>query len=718
MSDALSTFSESWHRVAGQRLSLRPSVRARRQTFRGEPWVVLDDPFNNQFYRLRPEAYELVARLGPDRTVEEAWRECIERFPGNAPGQEAVIQLLSQLYHANLLHYPTATDASALFERQQKQAQRETRSRLLNIMFARFPLLDPDRFLVRTLPVVGKLISPAGAIAWLATVAWALKVLADHFDLARDEAQGAIAPGNLFLLYAAMVLVKVLHEFGHAYFCRKFGGEVHAMGVLLMIFTPVPYVDATSAWGLRERWRRVLVGAAGMVVEVWVAAIATFVWAATAPGTLHGLAYNIMLVASVSTLVFNINPLLRFDGYFMLSDLVGIPNLSQRATTQLRAWAERWLFGLRRERGPATSGREAAWLGMYGAASGVYRVFVFAGILLVIADRFLLVGLLMAAVCAVAWVAVPAWKFATYLASSPRLERHRLRAGLVSGLGIGGILASLLLVPVPHHFRAPGIVRSRQWTEIYSAASGEVARVLASPGAPVAAGQPLMELRNHELTQQLAAAEAALAEADARLRQALQDAVPNVAPLQSLRESILKNIARTRRDQAALVVRAPHAGTWVLPESEGWVGRWLPQGTSLGLLVDASSHVFEATVQQEDGDRLFASPILGSEARLHGQAGEALVLGDLRRIPAEQRQLPSAALGWQARGPIATTGRDPEGRQAAEAFFEVHATLQAKPGVAVLHGRSGEARFQLPPEPLLPRWARALRQLLQKRYRV
>ena len=162
MSDALSTFSESWHRVAGQRLSLRPSVRARRQTFRGEPWVVLDDPFNNQFYRLRPEAYEFVARLGPDRTVEEAWRECIERFPGNAPGQEAVIQLLSQLYHANLLHYPTATDASALFERQRKQAQRETRSRLLNIMFARFPLLDPDRFLVRTLPVVGKLISPAG----------------------------------------------------------------------------------------------------------------------------------------------------------------------------------------------------------------------------------------------------------------------------------------------------------------------------------------------------------------------------------------------------------------------------------------------------------------------------------------------------------------------------------------------------------------------------
>lgn len=718
MPEPHSTFSESWHRVAGQRISLRPSVRARRQRFRGERWVVLDDPFNNQFYRLRPEAYEFVARLDPRRTVEEVWRECIERFPGEAPGQEAVIQLLSQLYHANLLHYPAASDASALFERQRRQSQRETRAQFLNIMFARFPLLDPDRFLVRTLPAVGRLISPAGAAAWLATVAWALKVLADHHTLALDEAQGSIAPGNLPWLYAGMVFVKILHEFGHAYFCRRFGGEVHTMGVLLMVFTPVPYVDATAAWGLRERWKRVLVGAAGMIVEVWVAAVATLVWAATAPGTLHALAYNIMLVASVSTLVFNINPLLRFDGYFMLADLVGIPNLSQRAAAQLRSWAERALFGVRRESMPATSRGEAAWLGVYGVASGVYRVLVFAGILLVIADRFLLVGLLMAAACAIAWVGVPVGRLMVYLATSPRLERHRLRASLVSSLGIGSLLAALLLLPVPHHFRAPGILRCRQWTELYNAAPGEVSALLVRPGSPVVAGQPVMALRNPELQQQLAAAEAALAEADARLRQALQDAVPNVAPLQSLRESILKNIARTRRDQASLVVRAPHAGTWIPPESEGWVGRWLPQGTSLGLLVDPSEHVFEATVQQEDGDRLFASRILGSEARLHGQAGQPIVLHDLRRIPAEQRRLPSAALGWQARGPLATTGRDPDGRQAAEAFFEVHARAAATAGVTLLHGRTGEARFQLPPEPLLPRWIRSLRQLLQKRYQV
>ena len=116
------------------------------------------------------------------------------------------------------------------------------------------------------------------------------------------------------LLYLSLIFVKTLHEFGHAYFCRKWGGEVHIMGVMLMIFTPVPYVDATSSWGFRSHARRALVGAAGMIVEVFLAAIAAFIWASTAPGVIHSVAYNIMFVASVSTLIFNLNPLLRFDG--------------------------------------------------------------------------------------------------------------------------------------------------------------------------------------------------------------------------------------------------------------------------------------------------------------------------------------------------------------------------------------------------------------------
>src|SRR5215469_2592767 len=266
----MKTFSESWYRVANQRICLRPGVRVRRQNFRGERWMVLENPFSNQYFRLRPAAYEFVARLRPDRTVQEVWQQCLDRFPDEAPGQESVIQLLSQLYFANLLQYDLAADSAQLFERFKKRQQRELGLNLLNIMFMRFPLLDPDRFLVRALPIVGKLISPFGALLWLAVVGAGAKVALDHFDLLRQQGEGILATDNLFLLYCGLVLVKTIHEFGHAFFCRRFGGEVHVMGVMLMIFTPMPYVDATSSWSFRSRWQRTLVGAAGMISELFV----------------------------------------------------------------------------------------------------------------------------------------------------------------------------------------------------------------------------------------------------------------------------------------------------------------------------------------------------------------------------------------------------------------------------------------------------------------
>src|SRR6266542_3390022 len=329
MAATSSTFSESWHRIANQRLWLRADVRIRRQNFRGERWFVIENPLTNEFFRLTPAAYAFAGRLDPTRAVEAVWRECLEKFPDEAPGQEEVVQLLAQLYFANLLQYDRGTNSAELFERFKKRQQREWRARLLNIMFIRFPLLDPDRFLVRTLPVAGRLITVFGSILWLAVIVAGLKVAADNCQALKQQGQGLLAPGNLPLLYVGLVIIKTIHEFGHAYFTRKFGGEVHVMGVMLMIFTPVPYVDVSSSWAFRSRRRRLLVGAAGMMVELFFAALLAFVWAYSGQGALHSLAYNMMFVASVSTILFNANPLLRFDGYYMLSDLVEIPNRAQ-----------------------------------------------------------------------------------------------------------------------------------------------------------------------------------------------------------------------------------------------------------------------------------------------------------------------------------------------------------------------------------------------------
>ncbi len=718
MADTPRTFSESWYRVAHQRLSLRSSTRVRRQYFRGELWMVLENPFSNQFFRLSPAGYEFVARLRPEKTVEEVWQECLARFPKDAPTQESVIQLLAQLYFANLLQYDLAGDSAQLFERYRKRRQREFGLNLLNVMFMRFPLFDPDRFLVKALPFVRWLMGLVGALLWLGVVGLALKVVVENFSIIQVQTEGVLAPGNLILLYLALVLIKSCHELGHAFFCRRFGGEVHVLGVMLMVFTPMPYVDATSSWGFRSRWQRSLVGAAGMIVEVFLAALAVFVWARTGPGTLHSLAYNIMFVASVSTVIFNANPLLRFDGYYILSDLLEIPNLNQRAVQQLRHLAERYLFGVKGSRSPAENRREAAWFTTYGITSGIYRVIVFAGVLFAVADRFLIIGIVMAVVCLISWVTVPLVRFARYLAASPQLDRVRLRAVAVTG-GLAAALVALLgIVPMPHRVLAPGVVRAVQRTELINETAGQVEVLVAKPGQTVVAGQPVLRLANPELAIELAGARARLEEISARLLRAMKEESADLVPLTALQAAAQAQVRKLSEDQARLLVRAPHAGVWVAPGIEDYAGRWLNRGTALGLLVNPGAYEFVATVMQEDVEVLFAGHIRGAAVRLRGDAAARVPVGQWRVIPGEQRTLPSAALGWKAGGEVPVEPEDNAGNRAQEPFFEVLAPLDAPTRVTLLDGRSGRIRFALEPEPLLQRWSRRLWQLFQKRYQI
>jgi putative peptide zinc metalloprotease protein len=712
------TFSESWYRVANQRLGLRPGVRVRRQNFRGERWLLLENAFNNQYFRLRPAAYEFVARLRPDRTVEQVWHQCLELFPDQAPSQGEVIQLLAQLYFANLLQYDSAADSAQLFQRFKQRQQRERGFRFRNIMFMRFPLFDPDRWLAGLQPLMAKIFSPFGAALWLLVVAAGLKIVADNFPALREQGQNVLAPGNLFLLYVGLVLVKTLHEFGHAACCRRFGGEVHVMGVMFMIFTPMPYVDTSSSWGFRERWKRVLVGAAGMVVEVFVAAMAAFVWSRSAPGTLHNLAYNMMFVASVSTVIFNVNPLLRFDGYYILSDLLEIPNLNQRASEQLRHLTESKLFGVKKSAGPAQTRREAWWLVVYGVTSGIYRVIVFSGVLLAVADRFLLVGILMAAACLISWVTVPAVRLVLYLATNPRLDRVRLRAALVTAGAAAGVLLLLEVVPFPNSFRAPGVVRAVERTQVATETAGQVEALLVKSGTAVKRGQPLLRLQNRELELELAGAQAHLAELDARLLQAMHEETADLKPLTQVHAAVQARVEKLSADARHLVITARHDGLWVAPGIGEYAGRWLPRGSDLGLLVNPGAFEFAATVMQEDVDAVFSQTLPTAEVRLYGNVGSSLAVPKWRVVPGGQRVLPSAALGWRAGGEVPVATDDTQGNRAAEPYFEVVGRLTPRENVVLLDGRSGKIRFRLEAKPLLPRWFRRLWQLFQKRYQI
>jgi len=710
------TFSESWYRIADQHAALRPHVRVRRQFYRGELWHVLQDPINNQFFRLRAAAYDFIARLRLNKTIGQAWEECLAANPDSAPGQEDVVKLLAQLYMANLLHSDLPPDSTKLFERHKQRREREVQSRLLNIMFARIPLFDPDRLLKRCMPIARAIISPIGGLIWLVVVCWAIKLALDNFEGLKRQSDGVLAPDNLFLLYLSFILIKTIHEFGHAFMCRRFGGEVHTMGIMFMVFTPMPYVDATSSWSFRSRWQRILVGAGGMIPELFVAAIMMFVWANTGEGTLHSLAYNILFVASVSTVLFNANPLMRFDGYYILSDLLDIPNLYTRANQQLVYLVERYAFGCKKAESPAHGRREAWWLAIYGVAGHIYRTIVFASILFFLSKRMLILGMIMALVCLIGWVVTPLVKLFKYLGSSPKLERNRPRALAVTAGFVGLLVLVLEVIPFPNHFRAPGVVEAVEHTVAVNEPPGYVETILAQPGEHVSRGQPLVQMRDRDLELAIEATRAQLEEARAQELRAMQQETADLKPLRSRLEAITKQIQKLEGDQAMLTVRARHDGVWIAPELPNMRGAWLARGTPLGLVVNSNGFHFSAVVSQREASRLFATEIRGANIRLRGQAGTELPVLGQKIIPAEHDTLPSAALGWQGGGEVAVLLDDPSGTRTAEPFFELLATIAPTAEAEILHGRSGKIRFDLPPEPLLHQWIRKLQQILQKEY--
>ena len=426
-----------------------------------------------------------------------------------------------------------------------------------------------------------------------------------------------------------------------------------------------------------------------------------------------------MLVASVSTVVFNLNPLLRYDGYYILADLLGLPNLGQNSNQQLRHIAERHLFGVKHSESPASGRREMAWFTAYGITSNIYRIIVFSSMVLIVADEYLLVGLVMAAVCVISWLIVPVGKLIHYLATSPKLDRCRPRAVTVCSLLAAVIVAFLVVVPLPYHFRAPGVLEAGQWSQTINATTGRIEAVLAPPGATVKRGQPLLQLSNRELEMEMKGARDSVIELDARIRQAMDREIANLKPLRAKLEATRKRIANMEADLAALTVRARNDGIWIGPQVTQMIGRWTPRGTTLGMVVNPASFEFTATVLQEDVNRLFTRHYPHAEVRMHGQAGEVLQVSHFRVVPAEQVSLPSPALGWGAGGEVPVAMDDPHGNKAAEPFFSVRGQVFSSTGkVAALHGRTGKIRFDLPAEPLLPRWMDELRQLLQKRYHL
>jgi len=715
VSDAL--FSPSWYRVAALKPRIRAHALIHRHAYRGKVWFVLHDHAAGRAHRFSPAAHHFIGLMDGERTVQELWDATSAQLGDEAPNQEEVIRLLGQLHAADALLCDVPPDSMEVFRRHQRHERMEWRRRLWTPLALRFPIFDPDRFLERTLPAVRPLLGWFGVLLWLAVVGVGAVLAATHWtDLTKDIEDRILAPQNLLLLWLVYPVVKALHELGHAYATKRWGGEVHEIGIMLLVLTPVPYVDASSAWGFREKHRRMVVGAIGIMVELFLGSLALFVWLNVESGAVRAVAYNVMLISGVSTLLFNGNPLLRFDGYYVLADGLEIPNLGTRANKYLGYLFQRYLCGVKDADSPATTAGERVWMVLYGIASFVYRIFIMFVIITFIAGKFFAIGVLLAIWAIATQIVIPIGKSLSFLVTNPGLKRQRGRALAAAALVVLALAGLLFAAPAPSWTRSEGVVWVPEEAQIRAGTEGFIERLLVPADSTVERGQALIETQDPFLNTRVAVLEAQLKELRAQYDALIGTDRVQAAMVREEMQAVDANLKRSREREADLVYRSTASGRFVVPNAADLPGRFVKKGQLVAYVVEPQALTVRVAVSQDD-IALVRERTRDVEVMLSGWGAEPVPAALRREVPGASRQLPTPALGSAGGGRFAVDPRDSEGVTALERVFQVELALPPDVRSPYLGARVF-VRFDHGFEPVGVQLYRSLRRLLLRRFDV
>ncbi len=706
---AESLFSPFWYRVSDLHPRLRAGVRVQRQIYRGQVWYLLIDAASGRQQRINRSAYELIGRFDGRASVNQAWTLVLEKLGDHAPTQEEVVRIVARLSESELVQLETKPDIEGLFR---KRAERSRRRRpWVNPLAVSLPLFDPSRLLERLEPAGRWLLHPVAFGLWAAAVIAAALAAGTHWSALQDHAAKYMTTAYyLTLAWICYPVIKGLHELAHALAVRRWGGEVHEMGVTLLFFMPAPYVDASAANAFRDRWQRAAVSAAGIMVELGLAAVAAFLWLELEPGVLRDLAFVTLFLGCASTLLFNANPLLRFDGYHLLCDLLEMPNLAIRSQAYWMHLALRLLGGT--APAPVVGRGERFWLALYVPASCVYRLALVLGLTLWLGAKSEWLGWLAALLVIVFMVVRPAWSAVRSLLAALPLGRPRQRAAFVSSAVGAGAAALLLALPLPSTLVVQGVVWPPEQAQVRTENEGFVLEVLARDGQFVEAGTPLIELSEPALRAEHEALRWRVQGLQAQqYRLLLSDPAQMKNAIEELGRAQTE-LDRVEERVGHLTVRSRTAGRLVLPHSEDLPGSFVRKGATLGYILTSAPTAVRAVVPNE------SAPLV----RANGRSVEVLLAGAgsptparlQRDVPAAAQELPSPALGERGGGRHVTDPADKEGKRTLEPVFLFDVVLEGE--VRQSLGQRAWVRFNLEAEPLATQWYRRLRQLLLKHF--
>ncbi len=563
-------------------LRMRSDVTARRQSYQGRDYWVIKDPVALKYYRFEEEEYALLNMLDGQQSPEQIKRRFDFEFAPQKITLQELYQFVGMLYRSCLLVSDASGQGTELRIRGQQKSSQQLKGMLSNVLAIRFRGFDPDGILRALDRWVGWIFSwPALAMVLMLWIA-AAGLLFTHFELFNQKLPSFhefFAAKNWIWLALVMAGTKILHEFGHGLACKRFGGQCHEMGVMLLVLTPCLYCNVSDSWTLPNKWKRATIAAAGMYFELVLAAISVFVWWFSHPGIVNQLALNIIFVSSVSTILFNGNPLLRYDGYYILSDMFEIPNLRQKATTVLQRQLASWMMGIESRPDPFLPTRRKWFFTLYSVAAAAYRWFITFTIFWFLYSLLepygaKVVGQAIALFAIWGLIGMPlvqAYRFFSVPGRFGTVDRGRtmLSVGLITAA-----LAGIMLIPIPHFVRCPFIIQPSKMENVYVDVPGTLKHVYVRYGRHVNQGDPILQLESSELEIQLVQLNGKInnAESDYHALRRASDAMARESEVaddlelaQTTYRSAAKDLELRKQDAARLKVRAPVDGYLIPP---------------------------------------------------------------------------------------------------------------------------------------------------------
>ncbi len=491
-------------------LRMRPDLAIYPQQAGQHRYWVVKDPVALTYFHLRDEEHAILRMLDGQTSLMEIKRRFEEAFAPMQISPERIQSFLARLHGLGLILAEASGQGRELLLRSGRRRRSELIQALTGLLAVRFRGVDPQPMLNWLYPKCRWVFSPWSLVFGLVVALAAATLVTVQFDTLQSKLpdyHAFFSLRNVLWLALAMAAAKVLHELGHALTCKHFGGECHEMGIMLLVFTPCLFCNVSDSWTLSNKWQRIAVIAAGMYVEIVLASVCTFLWWFSEPGLLNMICLNTMFVCSVSTVLFNGNPLLRYDGYFILSDFLEVPNLAQQSRALLSRAAAGLLLGMKPSDDRSLPETRRGLLKIYGIASVLYRWIIVIVILWFCAKTLKPYGLeivaqILAVVVLGGLVAMPVWNLVVSVRNPSFRSRMRRWRAVLTCVAVALAAAAACLVPLPFRVGAPVVLEPEAVHRVYVPMSGRLIRAIPA-GSVVEKDQPLADLENFDVRMQV-----------------------------------------------------------------------------------------------------------------------------------------------------------------------------------------------------------------------